>query len=141
MDKRIKIGIGVMAALATVLVVNALIVSIAEKKQRKKVQDPSLPKGTDEDLLVNYGQKIGATIYPSGAFANIRASAKVNDGFISNFLWKVNSPSPIGIVQDIVTGEDGKEWYRFSPLTKPSNHFRELSAAYVRSDVVTFTKK
>jgi hypothetical protein len=157
-NKKILLGAGIITGLIVLAAGSAfLFKKVKEAKQRKALEDPNINKGTAEDLATNYGQVIGSIVYPKGSYAWVRSTAVVNDPqgiFIdfnqTNQLWKINSPSEVGLVKQSVTGEDGKTWYKIEPYNKPKGIFpyrgyatdsKFIKEAFVRSDVVTFKNK
>lgn len=145
MDKKVVI-IG-----SLVLIVGGAIgMTVWSMNKNKKAEDAKDGVVTDpktgQDVPVN-PIKVGDTVYPSGSSVNLRGSAKVDDGVISNKIGVVNSGT-IGVVDSIVTGaEDGKTWYKVkltTPLTnvwytKDGNWypaFYDFNYGYVRYDVI-----
>lgn len=146
MNKKLLIGIGVsVGVLALTIGAVYTVKKVKANKERKGLSEPNLESGSDEDLAINHGQVIGATLYPSGATANVRSSPVVDNRsewfFLwgDNNLWTISSPNPVGIVVTKMTGEDKKTWYGIRPLSVPSGE-NANQRAYVREDVVTFKK-
>ena len=75
---------------------------------------------------------VGDTIYPSGSYVNVRYSALVNNGILNNIMMEVESPNAVGIVDDIVYG-DNNTWYRVQLNQDLTNNV----FGFVRADVVT----
>ena len=75
---------------------------------------------------------VGDTIYPSGSYVNVRYSALVNNGILNNIMMEVESPNAVGIVDDIVYG-DNHTWYRVQLNQDLTNNV----FGFVRADVVT----
>ena len=75
--------------------------------------------------------EVGDTIYPSGAYVNVRYGAFVNNGLINNIMVVINSPTAVGEVLEILPS-DNHTWYR---VYVNINEYVEIG--YVRADVVT----
>lgn len=157
-NKKILIGVGVLTGIIVLIAGTSIVVKkIKEAKLRKSLEDPNINKGTADDLATNYGQVIGSIVYPKDSYVWVRSTAVVNNPqgiFIdfndTNQLWKINSPSEVGLVKQSVTGEDGKIWYKIEPYNKPKGVFPYrgyakdssfIKEAFVRSDAVTFKNK
>jgi hypothetical protein len=86
-------------------------------------------------------QAIGKKVYPSGSYVNIRSSAMVDDGWVSNKLGKINSPNVIGTVTNFTMGTEStpKVWYKVDLLTALSDSTTPgIQTGWVRADKVKF---
>jgi hypothetical protein len=107
------------------------------KEDKEKPVDPNIINPND------IPQMVGKTAYPK-TYVNVRSSNYVNNGFINNFIGKVDAPNSAGKVLEVTINGEGATWYKIAPITANLKDDKSLGKAdkkattgYVRSDNVT----